>query len=192
MQSGKVPAPDSETSRREGVAAPSGWDRCFKIMRGAALVLGFVAGLLWAGVFVGISFGIHYSATDSVGPFSFFWDVGGAPQRGDLVIACLPLEVGRFGVQRGYLGSGKVGCPGGIEPVTKRLAAIAGDTVLIAPESVLSVDSAGRAMPHFPYGAYEVKPGEVWLMGSARKSWDSRYFGPVPASLIRTREEVLF
>jgi type IV secretory pathway protease TraF len=36
-----------------------------------------------------------------------------------------------------------------------------------------------------PDGRYVIPPGEVWLVSTfSPRSWDSRYFGPVPASAI--------
>ena len=36
------------------------------------------------------------------------------------------------------------------------------------------------------HGARRVAPGEVWLFGfNDRRSWDARYFGPVPLADVR-------
>jgi conjugative transfer signal peptidase TraF len=76
----------------------------------------------------------------------------------------------------------------------KPVAATAGDLVAISAAGVtvngqpvrgtaqLIQDSAGRPLRPFPAGAYQVKPGDVWLLsGHDPRSFDSRYFGPVPA-----------
>jgi len=42
-------------------------------------------------------------------------------------VACLPPELAAFGRARQYLGSGD--CPGGAQPVLKRIGAVAGDVV---------------------------------------------------------------
>ena len=50
----------------------------------------------------------------------------------------------------------------------------------------LSRDSAGRPLKPVPAGAYPVAPGEVWLLsGHDPRSFDSRYFGPVPESSVQ-------
>jgi type IV secretory pathway protease TraF len=37
-----------------------------------------------------------------------------------------------------------------------------------------------------PWGRRRVAPGEVWLFGFHNpRSWDARYFGPVPLSGVR-------
>ena len=47
-------------------------------------------------------------------------------------------------------------------------------------------DSAARPLPHIAFGSYRVADEQVWLFGlSHGRSWDSRYFGPVPLSAVR-------
>jgi type IV secretory pathway protease TraF len=47
-------------------------------------------------------------------------------------------------------------------------------------------DSAGRPLPHVAWGKRRVAAGQVWLFGfNDRRSWDSRYFGPVPLANVR-------
>ena len=116
---------------------------------------------------------------------------------GELVLACLPETLARFALGRGYLARG-AGCGDGIEPVGKRIAALGGDVVEVAPEYVTvngrqlpntatrMRDSRRRDVPHVAFGTYQVADGEVWLFGEADpRSWDSRYFGAVPASAVR-------
>jgi type IV secretory pathway protease TraF len=52
---------------------------------------------------------------------------------------------------------------------------------------VHEVDSAGRRLPHEGQSGI-VPPGEVWVMSDfAEKSFDSRYFGAIPAEAIEGR-----
>jgi type IV secretory pathway protease TraF len=45
------------------------------------------------------------------------------------------------------------------------------------------LDSAARLLPRLPAGRYTVPAGHLWLYsGLHPASWDSRYYGPVPAS----------
>jgi type IV secretory pathway protease TraF len=60
-----------------------------------------------------------------------------------------------------------------------------GDLIDIDPETMLKTDTAGRPLHHFPLGKYRLKSGEIWLSGSARNSWDSRYYGGVPIANVR-------
>ena len=96
---------------------------------------------------------------------------------------------------RHYLGPGE--CPGGAEPVVKVVAALEGSVVDVTPERVLvdgealarsrplGEDRGGRPLQSLPAGAQRLGPGEVWLHSPyEERSWDSRYFGPVPAANI--------
>src|SRR5579863_337947 len=120
---------------------------------------------------------------------------GAAVRRGTLVAACLPLVVAGWGRARGYLHRGS--CADGTAPVGKPVFAIGGDTVTVGSSGLeldgarvpctepLRQDSNGRHLPRVPDGRYVVQPGEVWLVSTySRRSWDSRYFGPVPVSAI--------
>lgn len=125
---------------------------------------------------------------------------GGALSRGAIVIACLPASVGNLARERGYLWRGN--CPGGSAPVGKIVAAVTGDTVVtssggltvnghhIQNTGVLPRDSEGRELSHIPYATYVVAPGQLWLVSSYNsRSYDSRYFGPVPLAAVRSRIE---
>ncbi len=118
-------------------------------------------------------------------------------RRGEIVTVCPPnTQPVRQGAQRGYIPAGS--CPGGYEPLVKPIAATAGDVVAVSAQGVmvngqpvqgtaqLAQDSAGRPLRPFPAGAYPVAAGEVWLLsGHDPRSFDSRYFGPVPAANVR-------
>ena len=86
----------------------------------------------------------------------------------------------------------------------KRVAAMPGDVVVVSQDAVtvnatrlpesatVTHDSRGRPMPHVPWDRTVVPPGEVWLLGArAGRSWDSRYFGPVPLDHVRAVSPVL-
>jgi len=124
------------------------------------------------------------------------WHVGApvAPlRRGEIVTLCPPETLPfREAAARGYLPAGF--CPGGLQPLVKPIAAIAGDLVTVSAAGVtvngapvpgtapVATDGAGRPLSPFSAGAYRVAPGEVWLLsGHDPRSFDSRYFGPVPA-----------
>jgi type IV secretory pathway protease TraF len=67
-----------------------------------------------------------------------------------------------------------------------------GDTVRIIQGKDATVNGvpipntvASGLLPAWPDGEYKVKPGEVWIFSSYnRKSFDSRYFGPVDITLV--------
>ena len=117
--------------------------------------------------------------------------IAGPLDRGQIVTVCPPdIKAVRLGAERGYVPQGD--CPGGYEALVKPIAAVQGDLVEVAAAGVrvngrqvdgsaqLDQDSAGRPLRAYPAGAYQVAPGEVWLLsGHDPRSFDSRYFGPV-------------
>jgi type IV secretory pathway protease TraF len=47
-------------------------------------------------------------------------------------------------------------------------------------------DSAGRPLDHEVWGSRRVAAGAIWLFGfNDARSWDARYFGPVPVENVR-------
>jgi conjugative transfer signal peptidase TraF len=142
--------------------------------------------------------GFRVNETASM-PFGL-WRVSSAAtrlQRGQIVTVCLPATtLTREAAARGYLSAGP--CPGGYEPLIKPVAAVAGDVVTVMPLGVtvngrsldntaqLVRDDAGRPLWPFPAGVYPVMPGQVWLLsGHDGRSFDSRYFGPVPVTNVQ-------
>lgn len=143
--------------------------------------------------------GARVNVTSSFPP-GVYWVVDKVPERGDLVLFCPPQrDVFDLARERGYLQSGT--CPGGYMRMLKRLAAIAGDEVLILPEGIsvngqvqersqpLALDPSGRNMPHPQFGKLQVAADEALLLSDYnRYSFDGRYFGAVPMSQV---EEVI-
>lgn len=107
---------------------------------------------------------------------------------GDLVFVCPPPgSIVNLGLERGYFRQGL--CPGGVAPLIKTVAALAGADITIGaavvanghplPSSRLALaDSAGRPLAAWSGG--RVPPGHLFLHSPFRGSYDSRYFGPVP------------
>ena len=126
--------------------------------------------------------------------------LGRPPARGDLVLACAPAAAGELARRRGYLGDGPCGAgtAGGAAALGKVVLAAGGDEVVfdgagiavngraVAASRAVPYDTAGRPMPHVPFGRYRLAPGEVWLFSPCHpRSYDSRYFGPVAAAAVR-------
>jgi conjugative transfer signal peptidase TraF len=115
-------------------------------------------------------------------------------ERGEIVTVCPPdCAAIREAARRGYIATGF--CPGGYEPLVKPVAAVAGDVVTVTLQGIavngrpltntaqLARDEAGRTLHPVVARAYRVAPGTVWLLsGHDPRSFDSRYFGPVPVA----------
>lgn len=108
---------------------------------------------------------------------------------GDLVFICPPLTASfDLAFERGYIRSGL--CPGWRSPLIKTVVALPGQEIEIAssvtidgqplPSSDLQpVDGAGRQLR--PFGGGVVPTGMLFLHSDYEGSYDSRYFGPIPA-----------
>lgn len=108
---------------------------------------------------------------------------------GDRLFVCPPPgEAAELGLERGYLPRGL--CPSGTGPLIKTVAALPGQSVEVdgqviingepLPDSfVLETDAEGRAMPVHSGGI--VGDGTLFLHSNFVGSYDSRYFGPLPA-----------
>lgn len=109
---------------------------------------------------------------------------------GDLIMICPPpTSAFRLARQRGYLRSGL--CPGWLSPLIKIVAATQGqrveiiravrvDDIPLAGSELRAADAEGRALLRFAGGI--VPAGHIFLHSDFAGSYDSRYFGPVPAA----------
>lgn len=109
---------------------------------------------------------------------------------GDRIFICPPSNPAFIAArERGYLGGGL--CPGWFSPLIKTVVAVSGQHVVIdgdiavdgihlAHSSVRPVDGEGRALT--PGAGGIVPPGQIFLFSEFAGSYDSRYFGPIPAS----------
>lgn len=156
------------------------------------------AALCVGGVALAHADGFWINTTDSMPVGLWRQSASHLARRGDVVLLCLPLTpVTQIGWARGYIAAGS--CPTGQEILLKPIAAMSGDEVDVTRERIsvngteipnsgqLARDSEGRPMPAYPAGAYRVPASQLWLVSPHNpRSFDSRYFGPVPASLVRS------
>jgi conjugative transfer signal peptidase TraF len=123
------------------------------------------------------------------------------PAKGALVTACPPGPLAAEALARRYLTRGS--CPAGTMPMLKSVVAVPGDRVaveldgvwingkLLAHSSPFKEDRAGRPLSATRFRG-RIPEGSVWLYGNHPRSWDSRYFGPLPTtSITHTLDELL-
>jgi conjugative transfer signal peptidase TraF len=111
-------------------------------------------------------------------------------QVGDRIFICPPLtEAFRQARERGYMRRGL--CTGWLSPLIKTVVALPGQSIeigtsvaidgLALPQSAIQPrDGSGRVLMPDPGGV--VPPDTLFLFSTFRGSYDSRYFGPIPAA----------
>lgn len=109
---------------------------------------------------------------------------------GDLVFICPPRTPAfAVAIERGYVRRGL--CPGWMSPLIKTVVAGPGQHIAVAGairvdgtdlqhSEVRNRDTAGRALTAYAGGI--VPPGQLFLHSDFVGSYDSRYFGPIPAA----------
>ena len=140
--------------------------------------------------------GLRLNLTSSM-PVGLYVSTRGPLAHGSIVLTCLPDDVTREAMIRGYLPLGG-SCPHGAMPVGKPVLALSGDTVVVTATAIvlngvpvpnsgsLSWDRNGRPLPVLQRGVYYVSLGELWLVSTHSPfSFDSRYFGAVKTAQIR-------
>jgi conjugative transfer signal peptidase TraF len=119
----------------------------------------------------------------------------GRVQRGQ-IISIIPTDNAIFKMarSRSYLSWGL--WAGGYSSLLKPVAAVEGDRVAISDQGIavngvlipnsraLTRDTMGRPLKPMEKGFYAVNPGTIWLISSHDRSFDSRYFGPLPSANI--------
>ena len=116
-------------------------------------------------------------------------------QAANLVEFCPANSFGALALERGYRSAGS--CRDGGAPLLKPVIASRGDVVEISRTGIavngwaipntapMSADFKGRRLAPWPSGRYAVASGEIWVASSFNaRSFDSRYFGPVPVAAI--------
>lgn len=113
-----------------------------------------------------------------------------------LVEFCPGSALGGLALERGYRSAGS--CGDGGAPLLKPVIAKWGDVVDVSlgglvvngravPNTApMTADIKGRRLDSWPSGHYIVSSGEVWVASSYNsRSFDSRYFGPIPVAAIQ-------
>ena len=165
------------------------------IISGAILIVGSAALMRSQSLII--------TLTDSSCPIGIYRLVSKSFARGDLVEACLPDPIADYGIARNYLAPGD--CPNGAEPVVKLVGATEGDRVDLSADQIrvngfplpnsatLPTDNRGRPAQSVARGTHATRSNQVWLFGlHDPRSWDSRYFGPVPISAVRGSLQPVF
>jgi conjugative transfer signal peptidase TraF len=110
------------------------------------------------------------------------------PSRGSLVAFAVPEGAADVVFGRGYLPQGAF--------LMKRVAAVPGDRVCtregryevngVSLGEVFEDDASGRPLPHHSFCGL-VPPDRYYVATSIARSFDSRYFGPLPTAALTER-----
>jgi conjugative transfer signal peptidase TraF len=112
-------------------------------------------------------------------------------KKGMLVAVCAPAAAAEIARRSGHLMKGA--CAHDTEPLLKTVVAVGGDTVVVVASGViadgralenstpLGEDRTDHSLTAWPMGWYRLPTGWLWLYANHRRSWDSRYWGPVSA-----------
>lgn len=159
---------------------------------GVMIVLTLPAALFCLGQFAGLR--VNLTPSFPLG----LWRIeplGRAAAIGDVVFICPPPTAAfAMALARSYLRPGF--CAGGLSPLIKRIVAVAGADIRIVSAVIIDgrpldhsttyhIDAAGRPLTSWSGGV--VPAGEVFLHSDFAGSYDSRYFGPIPAAGILGR-----
>jgi conjugative transfer signal peptidase TraF len=141
-------------------------------------------------------FGIRVNFTSSLE--RGFYVVSQRPSA-NLVEFCPEGKAAAMSLERGYRTPGGT-CPDGGSPLLKAIAAVPGDQVevttngvrvngkLIPNSAAHFKDHRGRPLKPWPSGEYTVPAGQLWVLSDFNSwSFDSRYFGPIPSSIVQHR-----
>lgn len=158
---------------------------------GATIFFGLFQAFNWAGVVINTSpslpIGLYIKTEDA---------------NANLVEFCPAEPFATLAIIRGYREAGN--CPDGAAPLLKPVVAKPGDLLQFSAKGItvngslldntapLSRDTKGRLLGAWPFGSYIVGPQTIWVASSYdRRSFDSRYFGPVSMAAIRHHVELL-
>jgi conjugative transfer signal peptidase TraF len=150
---------------------------------------------LWVG------FGLVFNFTHSA-PFGIYKEISNPASTSHnpspYVFFCPDVRWPSMKLQPNYRSPMRT-CPDGFAPLIKAVVAWPGDTVKTSPVGIavnglllpntapIEHDSTGRHIQPFPAGIYRVQRGELWVASSfSPRSFDSRYFGPIPLTSVRS------
>ena len=161
----------------------------------AARRIGLLTGGIIGGVLLSGLAGVRLNPTPSI-PVGLYLITSAADAP--LVEFCPSAGGGQLSRSRGYRACGP--CPDGAAPLVKPVVGREGDLIdfsargiavngrLLPNTAARLRDTAGRPLPHWPFGQYQVAHGTAWMASSHNPlSFDSRYFGPVEIRAIQHR-----
>jgi conjugative transfer signal peptidase TraF len=154
-----------------------------------------------------IRFGVVFNYTHSA-PFGLYCEITDAAhiahEPAPYVFFCPDVRWPAMNGQPNYRTPMR-SCPDGFAPLIKPVIAWPGDTVEVSTKGIsvtgqrlphtatMDRDSSGRRIHPFPAGRYVVQGEQLWVVSAySPRSFDSRYFGPIPLKSVRSWIRPLF
>lgn len=151
--------------------------------------------------FTAVRFGLVFNYTHSA-PFGLYYRISSpaqAPHKpAPFVFFCPDVRWPAMKDQPNFRNPMRT-CPDGFAPLIKPVVAWPGDTVEVSAAGIfvdgqplphtatMDRDSSGRLIHPFPAGRYVVQENQLWVVSSfSPRSFDSRYFGPIPLKSVRS------
>jgi conjugative transfer signal peptidase TraF len=153
--------------------------------------------------------GIIFNDTSSV-PIGFYHIIKSSSkiEQGDIIAFCLPDNIAKMGLSRGYIKHSN-NCANGSEKLIKKIIAVPGDIVQVTNQKITVINLSGVNIYPTPVKLIDkdklpvkkyIKNGiyrniqTYWVhgYGNPQYSWDSRYYGGIPKSNITDRLKPLW
>ena len=118
-------------------------------------------------------------------PVGLYAILRGTPRRGDLALIDPPARVRVLAIARGYLAQASLLIKPVVAARGDRICRV-GSTVWISGHKVATArvaDAQRRPLPIWR-GCQVLSPGQIFVLGIAIDSFDSRYFGPIDARYV--------
>ena len=157
-----------------------------------AMALGAATALVVLAFLLAETFGLRLNLSPSL-PLGIY----AVTDETNLVEFCPPEPFGSFAKRRGYRSAGS--CPDGGTPLMKPIIARSGDEIELSDRGIAvkgkllpktaprATDATGRPLSHWRFGKSLVPSGHIWVASTySSRSYDSRYFGPLPMKTIRS------
>lgn len=163
-----------------------------KLVRRGGVVLGVIAVVVATIVSPPVP-RLVWNASESAPVGLYGISPGAVLARGNMVVARLPATVQTMAAERRYL-------PLNV-PLVKRVAGVAGDEICALATTIYrdgravavrnARDDQGRPMPMW-HGCRILRGGEIFLLTTARNSFDGRYFGITEGSDVIGKARLLW
>ena len=163
-------------------------------IRHALIYVFLLATIFLALILICALFGIRFNVSESLPGLIY---IVTSDKSSPVVEFCPVGSFAELSKERGYRRRGI--CPDGASPMLKPIVAHAGDRVEVSAHGITvngtllhntaprTTDSRGRPLTPCRFGRYTVPSGFVWVASQYNPlSFDSRYFGPILVSQIRS------